>query len=136
MASFLKMSLLTCPCLRRKRVENSGTLDDLQKQHLDWQAREIVVFDVFFFFGFLKSSVWFMRLKQGGGRGGKGGHDSNSAQYLFRVPMIHRFMTSSKLLLILTNNYNTYLKMYRSRTCVDWCLTFTVGKKKQYYDLQ
>ena len=30
-----KMSLLTCPCLRRKRVENSGTLDDLQKQHLD-----------------------------------------------------------------------------------------------------
>ena len=38
-------------------------------------------------------------------------------------------MTSSKLLLILTDNYNTYLKMYRSRTCVDWFLTFTVGKK-------
>ena len=36
MASFSKMSLLTCPCLRHKRVENSGTLDDLQKQHLDW----------------------------------------------------------------------------------------------------
>ena len=36
MASFSKMSLLTCPCLKRKRVENSGTLDDLQKQHLDW----------------------------------------------------------------------------------------------------
>ena len=40
MASFSKMSLLTCPCLRRKRVEKSqaipGTLDDLQKQHLDW----------------------------------------------------------------------------------------------------
>ena len=31
-----KLSLLTCPCLRRKRVENSRTLDDLQKQHLDW----------------------------------------------------------------------------------------------------
>ena len=36
MASFSKTSLLTCPCLRRKTVENSGTLDDLQKQHLDW----------------------------------------------------------------------------------------------------
>ena len=31
-----KLSLLTCPCLRRKRVENSRTLDDFQKQHLDW----------------------------------------------------------------------------------------------------
>ena len=33
---------------------------------------------------------------------GGGGHDSNSAWYLFRVPMIHRFMTShpvAKLLL-------------------------------------
>ena len=38
-------------------------------------------------------------------------------------------MTSSKLLLILTDNYNTYLKMYRSRTSVDWFLTFTVEKK-------
>ena len=38
-------------------------------------------------------------------------------------------MTSLKLLLILTDNYNTYLKMYRSRTCVDWFLTFTVEKK-------
>ena len=44
MASFSKqskMSLLTCPCLRRiKRVEKSqailGSLDDLQEQHLDW----------------------------------------------------------------------------------------------------
>ena len=40
MASFSKMSLLTCPCLRRtKRVEKSQAilawLDDLQEQHLD-----------------------------------------------------------------------------------------------------
>ena len=42
-------------------------------------------------------------------------------------------MTSSKLLLILTDNYNTYLKMYRSRTCVDWFLTFTVEKKTKIY---
>ena len=33
---FKNEQLLTCPCLKRKRVENSGTLDDLQKQHLDW----------------------------------------------------------------------------------------------------
>ena len=38
-------------------------------------------------------------------------------------------MTSSKLLLILTDNYNTYLKMYRSRTCVDWFLAFKAKKK-------
>ena len=41
MASFSKMSLLTCPCLRRtKRGEKSQAilawLDDLQEQHLDW----------------------------------------------------------------------------------------------------
>ena len=41
MASFSKMSLLTCPCLRRtKSVEKSQAilawLDDLQEQHLDW----------------------------------------------------------------------------------------------------
>ena len=41
MASFSKMSSLTCPCLRRtKRVEKSQAilawLDDLQEQHLDW----------------------------------------------------------------------------------------------------
>ena len=40
MASFSKMSLLSCPCLRRiKRVEKSQvilvSLDDLQEQHLD-----------------------------------------------------------------------------------------------------
>ena len=39
-------------------------------------------------------------------------------------------MTSLKLLLILTDNYNTYLKMNRSRTCVDWFLTFKAKKKK------
>ena len=36
-----KNELLTCPCLRRKEEgrkvsSDSGTLDDLQKQHLDW----------------------------------------------------------------------------------------------------
>ena len=41
MASFSKISLLTCPCLRRtKRVEKSQAiltlLDNLQEQHLDW----------------------------------------------------------------------------------------------------
>ena len=36
MASFSKMSLLTCPCSRRKRVERSQvSLDGLQEQHLD-----------------------------------------------------------------------------------------------------
>ena len=38
-------------------------------------------------------------------------------------------MTSLKLLLILTDNYNTYLTMNRSRTCVDWFLTFKAKKK-------
>ena len=40
MASFSKMSLLTCPCSKRKRIENSlailASLDGLQEQHLDW----------------------------------------------------------------------------------------------------
>ena len=40
MASFSRMSLLTCPCSRRKRVEESqaflASLDGLQEQHLDW----------------------------------------------------------------------------------------------------
>ena len=36
MASFSKMSFLTCPCSRRKRVERSQvSLDGLQEQHLD-----------------------------------------------------------------------------------------------------
>ena len=40
MASFSKMSLLTCPCSRRKRVEQSqaivASVDGLQEQHLHW----------------------------------------------------------------------------------------------------
>ena len=40
MASFSKMSLLTCPCSRRKRVEESqailASLDSLQEQDLHW----------------------------------------------------------------------------------------------------
>ena len=52
MALFSKISLLTCPCLRRtKRVEKSQAIlawfDNLQGQHLDWWA--IIVFDVFIF---------------------------------------------------------------------------------------
>ena len=39
-------------------------------------------------------------------------------------------MTSLKLPLILTDNYNTYLKINRSRTCVDWFLTFKPKEKK------
>ena len=55
-ASFSKMSLFTCPCLRRKRVEKYqailSPLDGPQEQHLDsavdWYAWAIIVFDVFF----------------------------------------------------------------------------------------
>ena len=40
MASFSKMSFLTCPCSRRKRVAKSqvmlASLDGLREQHLDW----------------------------------------------------------------------------------------------------
>ena len=54
-ASFSKMSLFTCPCLRRKRVEKYqailSPLDGPQEQHLDsavdWYAWAIIVFDVF-----------------------------------------------------------------------------------------
>ena len=40
-------------------------------------------------------------------------------------------MTSLKLLFILTDNYNTYLTMNRSRTCVDWFLTLALKLKKK-----
>ena len=68
MASFSKMSLLTCPCLRRKRVEKSQAI----LEHL-MTFRSIIstgkpeqllsLMCVFFFFGFLTSSVLFMLLK-------------------------------------------------------------------------
>ena len=53
MASFSKISLLICPCLRHtKRIEQCQAIlawfDDLQEQHLDWYAWAISVFDVFF----------------------------------------------------------------------------------------
>ena len=45
----------------RKRVEKSQAiltlLDGFQELHLDWWAWEIIVFDVCFFSGFMKSSV-------------------------------------------------------------------------------
>ena len=57
-ASFSKMSLFTCPCLRHKRVEKYqailSRLDGPQEQHLDsavdWYAWAIIVFHVFFRF--------------------------------------------------------------------------------------
>ena len=109
MASFSKMSLLTCPCspcLRRKRVENSGTLDDLQKQHLDWKLLSLMFF---VFSSFLKLSVWFMRLKFI--------HEqwswwSNLQYYSIRFkkpldifwPQIHRKCSEDYLLMILAVN--------------------------------
>ena len=65
-ASFSKMSLLTCPCLRRKKVEKSqAILEHLMtfRSSISTGKLEPLLFLMFFFFGFLKSSVWFMRLK-------------------------------------------------------------------------
>ena len=68
MASFSKMSLLTCPCLRRKKVEKSqAILEHLMtfRSSISTGKLEPLLLLMFFFsfFGFLKSSVWFMRLK-------------------------------------------------------------------------
>ena len=43
-------------------------------------------------------------------------------------------MTSSKLLLILTDNYNTCLKMYRSQTFGSWPLQLKKKNTKIYSD--
>ena len=61
-----KMSLLTCPCLRRKRVEKSqAILEHLMtfRSSISTGKPEHLLSLMCFFFGFLKSSVWFMRLK-------------------------------------------------------------------------
>ena len=64
MASFSKMS--ACPCLRRKRVEKSQAIlehlmTDLQKQHLSTgKPEKLLSLMCCFFFGLLKSSVWFI----------------------------------------------------------------------------
>ena len=69
MASFSKLSLLTCPCLRRKRVEKSQAIRFWNTWWPSEAAAQLVslsnycLWCVFFFFGFLKSSVWFMRFK-------------------------------------------------------------------------
>ena len=66
MASFSKMSLLTCPCLRRKRVEKSqAILEQLMtyRSSLSTYKPEQFLSLMCFFFGFLKWSVLFMRLK-------------------------------------------------------------------------
>ena len=63
---FQKISLLNCPCLRRKRVEKSqAILEHLMtfRSSISTGKPEQLYSLMFFFFGFLKSSVWFMRLK-------------------------------------------------------------------------
>ena len=60
MASFSKMSLLTCPCLRRKRVEMSqAILEHLMTfgSSISTGKPEQLLSLMCFFFGFLKSSV-------------------------------------------------------------------------------
>ena len=65
MASFSKTSLLTCLCLRHKRVEKSQAI----LEHLMTFRSSISTGKpdsnyclwCVFFFGFLKSSVWFLR---------------------------------------------------------------------------
>ena len=67
MASFSRMSLLTCPCLRRKRVEKCPAI----LEHLmtftssisTGKPEQLLSLMCLFFFGFLKSSLYFMRLK-------------------------------------------------------------------------
>ena len=66
MPSFWKMSLLTCPCLRRKRIEKSQAIQHLmtfRSSISTGKLEQLLFLMCFFFFGFLKSSVWFMRLK-------------------------------------------------------------------------
>ena len=67
MASFSKMSLLTCPCLRRNRVEKSQAILEhlmaFRSSILTGKPEQLLsLMCCFFFFGSLKSSVWFMRL--------------------------------------------------------------------------
>ena len=66
MTSFSKMSLLICHCLRRKRVEKSqAILEHLMtfRSSISIGKPQQLLSLMCFFFGFLKSSVWFMRLK-------------------------------------------------------------------------
>ena len=66
MASFSKKSLLTCPCLRHKRVEKcQAILEQLMtfRSSISTGKPEQLSSLMCLFFGFLKSSVWFMRLK-------------------------------------------------------------------------
>ena len=73
MTSFSKISLLTCPCLRRKRVENSqAILEHLMTFRSSIStAKPEQLLSLMCFFGLFvrlffrspKSSVWFMRLK-------------------------------------------------------------------------
>ena len=67
MASFSKTSLLTCLCLRHKRVEKSQAILEhlmtFRSSISTGKPEQLLSLMCFFFFGFLKSSVWFMRLK-------------------------------------------------------------------------
>ena len=61
MASFSKMSLLTCPCLRRKRVEKSQAILEhlmtFRSSISTGKPEQLLSLMCFFFFGFLRSSV-------------------------------------------------------------------------------
>ena len=68
MTSFSKMSLPTCPCLRGKRVEKSqAILEHLMTFGSDISTGKpeqlLSLMCIFFVFGFLKWSVWFIGLK-------------------------------------------------------------------------
>ena len=67
MASFSKTSLLTCPCLRRKRVEKSQVILEhlmtFRSSISTGKPEQLLSLMRFFSFGFLKSSARFMRLR-------------------------------------------------------------------------
>ena len=106
MASFSKLSLLTCPCLRRKRVEKSQAILEhlmtFRSSSSTGKLEQLLSLMCFFFFGFLKSSVWFMRLSL---------YTSNDLTYnsiSFKKPLdifwpqIQRKCSEDYLLMILT----------------------------------
>ena len=68
MASFSKMSLLTCPCLRRKRVEKSEAIVEhlmtFRSSISTGKPEQLLSLMCVFFFGFLTLSVLFMRLNK------------------------------------------------------------------------
>ena len=63
-ASFSKMSLVTCPCLRRKRAEKSQAILEhlmtFRSSISTGKPEQLLSLMYFLGGGFLKSSVWFM----------------------------------------------------------------------------